>query len=185
MDRLAGRDNRILHGASAYATFPGCRKRRDHRLDDGLGGLGVLLQDRDYRLYRYILLCLMPDIVIGYQGQRRIADLSLPTELGLLQIGHPDDIDSPLPIDPRLRPGRKLRSLDTQVCAAMVYSRPYRPPGCEQQLAQGRTGRIGEAHMRDEAISEERADPPLCPIKKLIRNDDIQRRQILAHAADR
>src|SRR5574337_1558969 len=39
--------------------------------------------------------------------------------------------------------------------------------------------------MRDETTPEESTDPSLRAIKELIRNDNIQRREVLAHAAYR
>src|SRR5574337_1140043 len=66
-----------------------------------------------------------------------------------------------------------------------MHSGSHGLPGSEQQLCQNRTGRSREPYRRHEATPEEGADPPPRAIKELIRNDNIQRREVLAHAAHR
>jgi hypothetical protein len=61
----------------------------------------------------------MPAVVVGDHGYRRVADLRLAGQLGLLQIGHTHHIRAPAAIEIRLRLGRELRPFHADIGAAL------------------------------------------------------------------
>src|SRR6476469_8260325 len=65
-------------------------------------------------------MTLVPAVVISDESERRICYLGLASELCLLQIGHPDDVHPPLPIDVGLGLGRKRRPFHADICSATM-----------------------------------------------------------------
>ena len=126
----------------------------------------------------------VPGVVVGDQGQRRVADLGLARELGLLQVRHPDDVHAPRPIQPRLGERRELRPFHVHVGPAPVHG------GADVRRGVGRDGRerpakrVREADVRDEPPAEERADAPLRAIEELVGHEDVERPVLLLEAAD-
>jgi hypothetical protein len=53
--------------------------------------------------------------------------------------------------------------------------------GAGEELAD----RVGERHMTDDAVLEERRDAPLGEIDELVRHDEVTRLDLLLHRADR
>ena len=49
----------------------------------------------DDHLHRHRVVVRVPAVVVGDQRERRVADLRLARQLGLLQVGHPDDVHPP------------------------------------------------------------------------------------------
>ncbi len=54
-----------------------------------------------------------------------------------------------------------------------------------EEVTQMGTEGVGKADMDDESIAEEGTHPGPCPIEELVRDDDIQRADLLAHAPHR
>ena len=89
------------------------------------------------------LVALVPDVVVGDERERRVAELGLARQLGLGHVGHADHVDAPAPVDPGLGLGRELRALDAEVRAAPVDGRPGLGGGRVRRRAarSGQTGR--------------------------------------------
>ena len=50
---------------------------------------------RDHRFHAHRLVLLVPDVVVGDERHRRVAELGLAGQLGLRHVGHADDVDMP------------------------------------------------------------------------------------------
>ena len=77
-----------------------CARLRDRERAHGLGDhllrrLRVLRQVLDDHLHGHRVVIGMPAVVVGHQRHRRVADLGFARELGLLQVGHADDVRAP------------------------------------------------------------------------------------------
>src|ERR1700676_1757991 len=59
------------------------------------------------------IVLFVPAIVVGDHRDRNVTDLGLARELGLLEVGHTDDVHAPAAINIRFRFGGKSRALHT------------------------------------------------------------------------
>ena len=127
----------------------------------------------------------MPAVVVGDERDRRVADLGLARELGLLEVRHPDDVGAPGPVQLRLGERRELRPLHAHVGAALVHAWRRRAGRCRRPPAERAAERVREADVRGQPAAEEGADPPAGPIDELVGHDDVERLHLLLEAADR
>ena len=88
-----------------------------------------------------------------------------------------------LAVDPRLGPRGKLRTLDAQVGAPLVHGGPHLPARSIQDVPHHVARRIRHTDMDDQAVPEERPGPAVGAIEELIRNQNVQRLDVLLHAA--
>src|SRR5262245_12957667 len=91
----------------------------------------------------------MPAIVICCQGHRGVTELCLPRKLRLRKIRHTDYARTPLTIQAGFPFGRKLRSFDADVDAALMYDGPDRTGRIQQCRTKRGTDRIAKRHMCD------------------------------------
>ncbi len=116
-----------------------------------------------------------PAVIVRHHGERRIAHLRLPRQLGLLQVGHADHIRPPAPIQPALRPCRELRPLHTHIRSAQLADHPHLLASLLKRLRHHRAHRIAKGHMRHHALPKKRPLARKRPIDKLIRNHEVHR----------
>ena len=126
-------------GANTLSLF----RELFHRIPDGtfcyFGALGKDSQDLPDR---NISCLFMPTVIIGYEGDRGVTNLSLPGKFRLGKVGHSDDIHPPCPVKPRFGPSLKI-----EVLRYRDRFRPYEqwhrllsPPGKGSELRTGQTG---------------------------------------------
>ena len=124
----SGRVMIAVASASLHAQVRAHRKSGSTALGDRLlRGLRVLRQVRDDHLDGHRVVVRMPAVVVGDERQRRVADLRLARELGLLQVRHADDVHAPRAIQLRLGQRRELRPFHVHVGAAAVDRRARLP----------------------------------------------------------
>ena len=97
------------------------RRRFD---DDSTGHGDVLADGLEHCEDRDVVVAFVPAVVVGGEGERRVADLRLPGELGLRQVRHADDRRAPRPIEERLGAGRERGPFHAHVGAALVHGGP-------------------------------------------------------------
>ena len=124
---------RVLAGAGARAV-----DAPDRLGDRLLRGRRVLHQVGDDQVDRHRVVVRVPAVVVGDQRERRVADLRLARELGLLQVRHADDVHAPRAIQLRLGQRRELRPFHVHVGAAAVDRRADR---CRRSRRRSPTGR--------------------------------------------
>ena len=122
---------RVAHSQVARPRRQALQRRAQHRL----GGGRVLAQVRDDLVRGHRVVLGVPAVVVGDHGQRRVADLGLAGQLGLLQVRHADDVHAPGAVQLRLGAGGELRALDADVGAAHVAR--WRPPPRRPRPATG------------------------------------------------
>src|SRR5262249_59125061 len=118
--RLRARDQGVREQTRALAR-PGRPEQRDQPPQHVLGRGDVLLEILDDRLDADGLVSLVPDVVVGGERQRGVAQLGLAGELGLGHAGHADHVYAPAPVHLRLGPRRELWALDADVDPAPVH----------------------------------------------------------------
>ena len=111
----------------------------------------------------------VPAVIIRHERDREVADLRFPSQLGLLQICHADEIHPPLPVQVRFRLGRKGRAFHAHVRAPLFRADPDSRRGAVDAIHQFRADRIGEGNVRHETFAKERGNAPASSIEELIR----------------
>src|SRR5882724_1340797 len=181
-ERRGAGDHRVLEQARTLARA----RAADHR-DDApehvLGRLDVLAEIRDDGLDAHRLVGLVPDVVVGRQGQGRIAELRLAGQLRLRHVRHADHVDAPRAVHARLRARRELRPLDAHVGAAAMHagSRPARR--LLEQVAQVAAHGVGHPDVGDDPVAEERRHAALRHVEELAGDHEIERLDVFLHAA--
>ena len=168
--RSGRRDERRGQRARAGARASPSVERADGAGNHLLRRARVLRQVGDDHLHRHRVVIRMPAVVVGDERDRRVADLGFARELRFLEIGHPDDVHAPLPIQLRLGLGRELRPFHADVGAAAMHLRAGRDRGVVGEPAQVLAERMRERDVADEPVAEERADAAPRPIEELIGN---------------
>src|SRR5262245_17911107 len=158
---------------------------RNHPADDDPGGGDGRPEVRHDGLDAHRVVLLVPDVVVGREGERRVAELGLAGELRFGHVGHPDHRHAPSPVDVRLRARRELRALDADVGAAVVHARAALAGGRLERSRQIAADGIGHADMADDAVAEEGGYAPARVVVELIRDHDVERMDVLLHAAHR
>ena len=99
---------------------------------------------------RDVLFLLVPAVVVGDQGEGRVADLRLPGELRLGEVRHADDVHAPRPVEARLGARRERGALHAEVGSRRrARGRPASlPPRREQHAAQLGADRVGNGDVR-------------------------------------
>ena len=176
-------DHRVAQQRGARA---GARAtdRRDRAAKHVPGGRNVLQEILDHGLHGHRLVALVPDVVVGHQRQRRVAELGFAGQLGFRHVGHADDVDAPAAVDARLGLRRELRPLDADVGAPAMDGGARRARGLLQRGRQRRADRIGHADVRHDAVAEERRHPAPGGVVELRGHDQVERVDRLLHAAD-
>src|SRR5215470_4137658 len=106
-------------GTSLRARFG---YERDDAAEHLIGRGYVLHEIGDHCLHGDRVVLVVPDVVVGDEGKRRV------TQLGLGHVGHADDRDAPAPINLRLALGGELRPLDANVRTAAMHSSAHVGP---------------------------------------------------------
>src|SRR5256885_2484410 len=182
-DRLRMRDDRIPQEARALARAPRA-DGGDRRAQHVLGGRDVLQEVPDDRLDRHRLVRLVPDVVVGRERERRVAELRLAGKLRLGHVRHADHVHAPAPVDPRLRLRRELRPLDTDVGAAPVHRGARLAGRLLERGRKVRADRLRHADVGQEAVAEEGGGPPLRRVEELVGDDQVERADRVLHAPD-
>ena len=125
----------------------------------------------------------MPAIVVRYHGEGGVADLGFARQLRLGQVGHADQVHAPGAIGVRFGQGRESRALHAHVSAAAMASHFMDRAGAGQRVHHPGAKRPVEAHVRHEALAEERGDATHGAVEKLRGQRHISRLEILAQGA--
>ena len=127
---------------------------------------------------------LVPAVVVGHGGERRVGDFRLARQLRLGQIGHADDIHAPAAVQVRLSLRRELRPLNHDVCSLRVNGRANFLRACDQNHPELLGKRIGKRNVRDDPVGEETRLPCFIgPVDELVRNDKVQRLHLFSQTA--
>ena len=131
-------------------------------------------------------MAFVPAVVVGDEGERRVGDLGFAGELGLLQIGHADDVHAPLTIDVTLSLGRERRPFHTDVRTAAMRFDAYGIARSLENIAKLTTNRMSKSHMPDDAVAEKCRFVCSCSrsVEELVRNHKIRRSIFLLKRAD-
>src|SRR5713226_3540706 len=119
----------------------------------------------------------MPAIVVRNHRDSAIAKLRLPRQLRLGNIGHPDDLESQLPVNMRLCQRRKLRALDTHVSTARMDFHSAFRTRISKDRGNLAAGWLVKRDMRHQAASEKCRHAILRAIHKLISTRKFSRAQ--------
>src|ERR1700757_1017291 len=117
----------------------------------------------------------MPTIIVSDHGHGDIADLRLPRQFRLLQVGYADHVHAPAAVDVRFGLGRKLRSLHVEVGTATLPGHAHLPAGAFDHSRHLRTYRISEGDVGYDSVAEECVDAMAGAVEELVGNDEIQR----------
>src|SRR5688572_4671924 len=97
----------------------------------------------------------VPAVVIGNKRYRRVTDLGLARQLGLLEIGHADQIHAPAAVNVGLGLRRKLGALHTDVGTAALYPNVRLSRAFLNDVGEQSAQRFGEAYVCDDPFAEE------------------------------
>src|SRR2546422_11538159 len=95
-ERRGARDHGVREEVPARAR-PGRRERRERAAEDVLRRPDLPQDALRHRFDRDRLVRLVPDVVVGRERQRRVAELGLARELRLRHVRHADDVHPPVP----------------------------------------------------------------------------------------
>src|SRR5213594_31969 len=177
------RDHGVLEQVLTLARALGA-DRGDDATEHVLRGRDVLEQVRDDRLDAHRRMRLVPDVVVSGQRERGVAELGLAGQLRLRHVRHADHVHAPRAVHARLGACRELWSLDAHVGAAAVHAAARRPRGLVQHVAELTADRIGHPDVGDDALAEEGRHAPLREVDELAGNHQVERPDVLLHAAD-
>src|SRR3954452_19368649 len=85
----------------------------------------------------------------------------------------------------RFRARRELRAFHTEVDAAFMHARAGLARDLAHRERRAGADRIGETDVRDDAVAEEGVGAVARAVDELVREDDVGRRVLLFHRADR
>ncbi len=144
-------------GERARAPRPArLAKARQHPAQHHAGRRDVLVEVRDHRLDAHRVVLLVPDVVVGGERHRRVAQLGLAGQLGLRHIGHSDHRHAPAAVDVRLPSRGELRPLDADIRAAPMHAGAALPRARLERAGEIPAHRIRHADVRDDPVAEER-----------------------------
>ena len=109
------------------------------------------------------VVALVPDVVVGHEGQRRVAQLGLARQLRLRHVRHADDVHAPAGGRCATRAlRRELRAPRCRCrCRPAAPWRPRRAAGLSRRIrASVGADRIGHADVGDDPVAEEAGRPP-------------------------
>src|SRR5580765_218188 len=122
--RLRGNPRPVSDDRLRQRGATGTRTRRGqptrHRGDDRPRALRRILEDAQHLADLDVARSGVPAIVVGDQRERGEAHLGLARELGLLDVGHPDDVGAPRAMEQRLGARGELRPLHAHIGASVV-----------------------------------------------------------------
>src|SRR5215813_5331872 len=129
----------------------------------------------------------MPAIVIGHEGNSRVADLGLSRQFSFLKVGHSNDRHAPRTIDLGFSSRRERRSFHAQIGSAPVNGDSVDGgSSCFfEHVAEVSTYRIGKTSMGGYSVTKESGCAVASAVKELVWQDYVQRLQLLFEGADR
>ena len=157
----------------------------NHFADGALHVLRVFAQIREDFLERDRIVLRVPAIVIGDHGEGSVAKFGFAGELGFGEIGHADHVETELAVGVRFGEGRKLRAFHAHVCAPAMSFHAGAFARVREMGREMRAGGFVETDMRDDAAAEESGDAAARTVEKLVGNQEIERRKIVAKRAHR
>ncbi len=125
----------------------------------------------------------MPAVEIRHHGDGRVANLRLARELRLRHVGHADDRIAELLVGEALRERGELRPFHAHIGAVAHGADAFRFRGGGEMDAQARRDRMRHRHVRDAALAEERALPPVRAVDELVDQHEGAGRQLLLERA--
>ena len=159
----AGIASRLVRMACLHCRCARARALRGHsthRRAQHLRRIGrVLVHHRHNLVHSHVIVSGAPAVVVGHHRHRRVADLRLPRQLRLLQVGHADHVSAPAPIQVRLGAGRKLRPFHAHVRSAALTDNALLIARIGNRLRHHAAHRIAESNMGNNSVAEERARP--------------------------
>src|SRR5215813_4930198 len=165
------------------------RARFGHERDDPAehlpGGGYVLHEIGDHGLHGDRVVLVVPDVVVGDEGQRGVAQLCLAGELGLGHVGHADDRDAPAAVDLRLALGGELGPLDADVGTTAMHSSAHVAPRLNKHGGEAGAHGMGHTYVGHDAVAEEGARPSPRVVVELVGYHEVERVDAFLHAPDR
>ena len=116
----------------------------------------------------------MPAVIVRNHGYRRVTNFCLARQLGFLQVSHANHVHAPTAVYIRFRPGRELRTLHAQVCAATFADDTYFLAGLFHDAGKFRTYRVRKRDVGDNAVAEKCIRSMACAVEKLVRDHEFQ-----------
>ena len=114
-----------------------------------------------------------PAIVVGDHGHGGVADFSFAGQLGLLQIGHADDVGAPAAIKVGLGLGGELRTFHAHVGSAELANNADRRTGVVGGFRDSGAHRIAKGYVAHNAFAEERGDAMKGAVDELVGHDKV------------
>jgi len=151
--------------ATAVAS---CAKRGDGVADDVGGVLRIAIEDGDDLIDGNAVVIGMPAIVVGDHGDGDVADFGFAGELGLLQVGHADDVKSGGSVEVAFGFGGELRAFHADVGAAAFGDDSGGYAGFGDGGGEFGTDGVSEGDVGDDAFSEEGGDALLGAVEELV-----------------
>ena len=163
----------------------GCSRGKCARqpLDQPVRLVDVLAQHLDDGGDIDVGVLVVPAVVVGHHGDRRVADLGFAGELGFGHVGHADHRAAPAAIEVALGPRRELRPLHDEVGAAARDGNALRPRRRLDQIDQHRAHRIGHRHVRHAARPEEAFLAREGAVDELVDQHEMPGRELLLQRA--
>ena len=177
--------NRVSERCSAFAGA-GFRQFAHGFVQHALHVGGVAIQILDDLAHRDRIVLRMPAIVVGDHGDRGVANFRFARELGFGQIGHADYVEAQLAIAYAIRPAWKIAGLPCRRrCPRRCAFTPARSQAsamCAERCVQ-----VGLSNPTCATMPPPKkvAMRPPGAIEKLIGDQKIQRRQVVAQRAYR
>ena len=157
-----------------------------HDAPEHLLGCGhVLVQVAQHHLDGDAVVVRVPYIIVGYAGERPVAQLRLARELRLGQRGHANDAGAPRTVHLRLRDRREGGALHYDVGAAVVHRGARLAAGVHQQASHRGAEGLRKADVRHDAVAKEGGHPAARPVDELVGDHHVLGRHVLSQASDR
>src|SRR4029077_16929663 len=96
----------------------------------------------------------MPAVIIRHHGNRHVAKLGFPSQFGLLQVRHADDVHPQPAIYRGFGPGRELRSLHAYVGSLALTEGARLLAGALDDPRQLATYWVCKSNVRDHSAAE-------------------------------
>ena len=100
-------------------------------------------------------MLLVPTVIVGDHGDRRVGDFRFARQFRLCRAGHADDVGAARLEAEQLRQRGELRALDANVGSPVAAGDAFRFSGSEEAAAQQGRDRVGHRDMGDAAGPEE------------------------------
>ncbi len=130
------------------------------------------------------VVALEPAVVVGDHGEGGVADLGLAGELGLLQVGHADDVGAPAAVEVGLGAGGELRAFHADVGASALADDADLGAGLGEDVGDDGADGVAERDVADDAFAEEGGGAGEGTVDELVGDDEVGGLVLFLQAAD-